>query len=70
MTGMAHTRSCFLAQDKVADFAKMSTEFTLSETMRAAGDTRLPQWHEQLKLKGKICKELAEVSEPLAPSAC
>lgn len=52
--------SCFLAQDRVAEFAKMSPPLTLKETMRAAGDPRLTEWHQQLVVKGDEKKKLEE----------
>lgn len=52
--------SCFLAQDRVAEFAKMSPPLTLKETMRAAGDPRLTEWHQKLVTKGLEKKALDE----------
>jgi len=52
--------SCFLAQDRVAEFAKMSPPLTLKETMRAAGDPRLTEWHQKLIVKGNEKKSLDE----------
>jgi chromosome segregation ATPase len=52
--------SCFLAQDRVAEFAKMSPPLTLKETMRAAGDPRLTDWHQKLVGKGHEKKNLEE----------
>jgi hypothetical protein len=52
--------SCFLAQDRVAEFAKMSPPLTLKETMRAAGDPRLTEWHQDLVTKGSDKKALDE----------
>jgi len=54
------TISCFLAQDRVAEFAKMSPPLTLKETMRAAGDPRLTEWHQKLVTKGIEKKALDE----------
>jgi len=54
------TISCFLAQDRVAEFAKMSPPLTLKETMRAAGDPRLTEWHQKLVTRGIEKKALDE----------
>ncbi|GMK53640.1 hypothetical protein CspeluHIS016_0102260 [Cutaneotrichosporon spelunceum] len=48
----------FLPQDKVADFAKMNPVTVLKETMRAAGDPNLSQWHEDLVANGKAAREV------------
>ncbi|BEJ13844.1 hypothetical protein CspHIS471_0310180 [Cutaneotrichosporon sp. HIS471] len=48
----------FLPQDKVADFAKMNPVTVLKETMRAAGDPHLSQWHEDLVANGKAAREV------------
>jgi hypothetical protein len=53
-------KSCFLAQDRVAEFAKMTPPLTLKETMRAAGDPRLTEWHQKLVTKGAEKKSLDE----------
>lgn len=53
--------SSFLPQDKVAEFAHMDAVVVLKETMRAAGDPRLTQWHEALVTKGNKGKELESV---------
>jgi hypothetical protein len=44
----------------VAEFAKMSPPLTLKETMRAAGDPRLTEWHRNLVAKGNEKKILQE----------
>ncbi len=54
-------RSSFLPQDKVADFAKMNPVTVLKETMRAAGDPNLSQWHEDLVANGKAAREVETV---------
>lgn len=43
----------FLPQDKVAEFAQMSPEMLLAETMKAAGDPGLTGWHDTLIKKGR-----------------
>ncbi|CAK9780717.1 unnamed protein product [Cutaneotrichosporon oleaginosum] len=48
----------FLPQDKVADFAKMNPVTVLKETMRAAGDPNLSQWHDDLVANGMAAKEV------------
>lgn len=53
--------SSFLPQDKVADFAKMQPDVVLRETMRAAGDPRLTDWHEKLVQKGAKLRETESV---------
>lgn len=53
--------SSFLPQDKVADFAKMNPVTVLKETMRAAGDPNLSQWHEDLVANGKAAREVETV---------
>lgn len=55
------THSSFLPQDKVADFAKMNPVTVLKETMRAAGDPNLSQWHEDLVANGKAAREVETV---------
>ncbi|WRT67659.1 uncharacterized protein IL334_004631 [Kwoniella shivajii] len=55
----ANNLCSFLPQDKVAEFAKMAPEVVLKETMRAAGDPRLTQWHETLVEKGVNSKDLS-----------
>lgn len=52
--------SCFLAQDRVSEFAKMAPPLTLKETMRAAGNPSLTEWHEHLVKKGQEKKLLDE----------
>lgn len=59
----ADTDSAFLAQDRVAEFSKMTPSYTLKETMRAAGDPRLSTWHETLIAKGEEKKGLDEKLE-------
>ena len=54
--------SSFLAQDKVADFAKMAPVKVLEETIKAAGDPRLSKWHETLIEKGNKAREIEAVS--------
>jgi hypothetical protein len=44
----------------VAEFAKMSPPLTLKETMRAAGNPRLSEWHQALVTKGGEKKVLDE----------
>jgi hypothetical protein len=53
--------SSFLAQDKVADFAKMAPEKVLEETIKAAGDPRLTKWHRALIDKGEKARILESV---------
>ncbi|WOO77751.1 Structural maintenance of chromosome0s protein 5 [Vanrija pseudolonga] len=48
----------FLPQDKVSDFAKMNPEFVLKETMLAAGDSRMTEWHEKLITRGGEAKDV------------
>lgn len=55
--------SSFLPQDKVAEFAKMSPDIVLRETMRAAGDPRLSKWHEFLCEKGAERRSLETASQ-------
>ena len=59
-----HTSS-FLPQDKVSEFAHMSPQQLLRETQRAAGDSRLTNWHDTLITAGKEMAQLAEVHTPL-----
>lgn len=40
----------------------MQPEVVLKETMRAAGDPRLTEWHEKLVQKGVQLKEVEQVS--------
>lgn len=56
--------SSFLPQDKVSDFAKMNPVTVLKETMRAAGDPRLSQWHEELVECGGEVKDIETVRSP------
>lgn len=58
---VALTRSTFLPQDKVSDFAKMNPEFVLKETMLAAGDSRMTEWHEKLITRGGEAKDVDSV---------
>lgn len=61
---------CFLPQDKVADFARMSPAELLKETQKAAGAERMTDWHsrlielgrEQREVGGKLDKERDEVN--------
>ncbi|EIW76265.1 P-loop containing nucleoside triphosphate hydrolase protein [Coniophora puteana RWD-64-598 SS2] len=50
----------FLPQDKVSEFAHMSPQQLLRETQRAAGDSRLTNWHDTLINSGKEHKQLQE----------
>ncbi|WVW84511.1 hypothetical protein I302_106545 [Kwoniella bestiolae CBS 10118] len=59
----ANNLCSFLPQDKVAEFAKMAPEVVLKETMRAAGDPRLTNWHEMLVEKGAKSKEIGNTLE-------
>ncbi|ORY31419.1 nucleus protein [Naematelia encephala] len=59
----ANNLCSFLPQDKVAEFAKMAPVVVLQETMRAAGDPRLTQWHAALVEKGAEAKEISENHE-------
>ncbi|KAI0287939.1 hypothetical protein B0F90DRAFT_1827934 [Multifurca ochricompacta] len=51
----------FLPQDKVSEFAHMSSQQLLRETQRAAGDPHLTSWHDTLISAGKEMAQLAEV---------
>ena len=53
--------SSFLPQDKVSEFAHMSPQQLLRETQRAAGDSRLTNWHDTLITAGKEMAQLGEV---------
>jgi hypothetical protein len=53
--------SSFLPQDKVSEFAGMSSQQLLRETQRAAGDAHLTSWHDTLIRSGKELKQLQEV---------
>ena len=44
----------------MSEFAKMAPPLTLRETMRAAGDPHLTEWHEKLIEKGQEKKTLDE----------
>lgn len=39
---------CFLPQDRVADFARMSPPELLRETQKAAGSSKMLTWHDEL----------------------
>lgn len=54
--------SSFLPQDKVSDFAKMNPITVLKETMRAAGNPQLTQWHTELIENGSVTKTLENAS--------
>lgn len=56
--------SSFLPQDKVSEFAQMSSQQLLRETQRAAGDENLTSWHDTLISSGKDLKQLLEVNHP------
>ena len=55
------TCSSFLPQDKVSEFAQMSSQQLLKETQRAAGDENLSAWHQTLMDSGKELKGLQDV---------
>lgn len=40
--------SCFLSQERVAEFAKLNPSTLLKETQRTAGHVKLTEWHETL----------------------
>lgn len=44
---------CFLPQDKVADFARMSPSDLLKETQKAAGEESMTKWHDKLIKYGR-----------------
>ncbi|KAF5393572.1 hypothetical protein D9757_000066 [Collybiopsis confluens] len=50
----------FLPQDKVSEFAMMSSQQLLKETEKAAGDSNLTSWHENLIEIGKECRVMKE----------
>ncbi|KIK65311.1 hypothetical protein GYMLUDRAFT_38753 [Collybiopsis luxurians FD-317 M1] len=50
----------FLPQDKVSEFAMMSSQQLLKETEKAAGDTNLTSWHESLIEAGKENRAMKE----------
>jgi structural maintenance of chromosomes protein 5 len=56
--------SSFLPQDKVSEFAQMSSQQLLKETQRAAGDENLSAWHQTLIESGKELKGLQDVRLP------
>lgn len=53
--------SSFLPQDKVSEFAAMSSQQLLRETQRAAGDANLTSWHDTLISAGKELKQMLQV---------
>jgi hypothetical protein len=53
--------SSFLPQDKVSEFAGMSSQQLLRETQRAAGDENLTNWHDTLISSGKELKAMQDV---------
>ena len=53
--------SSFLPQDKVSEFAQMSSQQLLKETQKAAGDENLTAWHQTLIENGKECRKVQEV---------
>ncbi|KAE9388998.1 hypothetical protein BT96DRAFT_415552 [Gymnopus androsaceus JB14] len=54
--------SSFLRQEKVSEFAIMSSQQLLVETQKAASDPNLTNWHETLMDSGKDMKVVKEVS--------
>lgn len=54
--------SSFLPQDKVSEFAQMSSQQLLKETQKAAGDTNLTSWREMFIESGKEARTMKEVS--------
>ena len=54
--------SSFLPQDKVSEFAQMSSQQLLKETQKAAGDENLTKWHQTLIESGKEFRVVQEVS--------
>jgi chromosome segregation ATPase len=54
--------SAFLPQDKVGEFAKMSSQELLKETQKAAGHPKMTEWHQTLIKLGKEQRELEGVS--------
>lgn len=55
-----------MPQDKVSEFAKMSPDMVLKETMRAAGDERLTGWYNELCDKDSRRRAVEQVSMGLA----
>ncbi|EGO27756.1 hypothetical protein SERLADRAFT_354935 [Serpula lacrymans var. lacrymans S7.9] len=51
----------FLPQDKVSEFAQMTSQQLLRETERAAGDHKLTSWHDTLISSGKELKQLQQI---------
>ncbi|RUS31254.1 LOW QUALITY PROTEIN: P-loop containing nucleoside triphosphate hydrolase protein [Jimgerdemannia flammicorona] len=56
----------FLPQDKVCEFAQMSPPELLRETQKAAGETELSSWHDQLTEKRSEQKTLQSVRSGLS----
>lgn len=54
--------SSFLPQDRVSEFAAMSSQQLLKETQRAAGDENLTNWHNTLITAGQELKAIQQVS--------
>lgn len=54
--------SAFLPQDKVGEFAKMSSQDLLKETQKAAGHPKMTEWHQTLIRLGKEQRDLEGVS--------
>ncbi|KAF8967457.1 P-loop containing nucleoside triphosphate hydrolase protein [Flammula alnicola] len=50
----------FLPQDRVSEFAAMSSQELLRETQRAAGDENLTKWHDTLISAGKDLKTIQQ----------
>ncbi|KIM34992.1 hypothetical protein M413DRAFT_449948 [Hebeloma cylindrosporum] len=50
----------FLPQDRVSEFAAMSSQQLLRETQRAAGDENLTKWHDTLISAGKDLRQLQQ----------
>lgn len=48
----------------------MSPQDLLKETQRAAGDTRLTEWHQTLIDAGKECRSMNEVPADLLILSC
>lgn len=48
----------FLPQDKVSEFARMTSQELLKETQKAAGNENLTRWHEILISSGKDLREI------------
>lgn len=53
----------FLPQDKVSEFAQMSSVQLLKETQRAAGDENLTIWHQTLIESGRELRGIQELVE-------